>query len=392
MKKTKPKPLDLSQTTKTLSATFYSEQLTNGEDALFNAIKNTPPTDLIVIAIKHQGINGKKDHYHLIAKDPDNNGSFVVKTILAKLNVQYRPDKDMALLAGRGLETTGSFSSCLSYILHKSYSAQRLKKKEYDISDLIANIPNDEIQSILDGYTPASAKLSSEDMIDAARNAGYNLEDFNKALNTQNIKGLTEHMERMMRNAYFAGAENLVREGRRINRLCIEISYTYDQYRAVVYATDNALSGKSTVLINDSNDSIYISPSTEALKIHRLSFVEKYEDKLLSQRVELIKKYGDFDIMDGKAIWAGEYIIIFKPENSDVPTSNCCFQCCIKDNMLFNINPPSHYLLSKSNLSAIREKYLEFRDHFNNALKKFNNIDDTNYHIDPSDYFSNLND
>ena len=64
----------------------------------------------------------------------------------------------------------------------------------------------------------------------------------------------------------------------------------------------------------------------------------------------------------------------------------------IKDNMLFNINPPSHYLLSKSNLSAIREKYLEFRDHFNNALKKFNNIDDTNYHIDPSDYFSNLND
>ena len=392
MKLTKPKPLKLTQTTKTLSATFFSEQLPQGEDAVFNAIKNTSPTDLIVIAIKHQGNNGKKDHYHLIAKDPDNNGSFVVKSVLAKLNVQYRPDKDMALLSGRGIETTGSFSSCLSYILHKSYSAQRLGKKEYAISDLIANIPDDEIQSILDGYTPASSKLSSEDMIDAARNAGYNLEDFDKTVESLNIKGLTERMERTMRNAYFAGAEKLVREGLRVNRLCVEISYTYDQYRAAVYATEKSLSGNSAVLINDSNDSIYISPSTKALKIHRLSFVEKYKDKLLSQKVELIKKSGDYDIMDGKAIWAGEYVIIFKPEGSDVPTPSCCFQCSIKDNTLFNIQPPSHYILSKKNLLAIREKYLDFRDHFNAALIEFNNVSNTNYQIDVSDYFSNLND
>lgn len=391
MKKTKPKPLGLSQTTKTVSATFYNEQLPNGENALYTAIRNTSPTDLIVIAIKHEGSSKKKDHYHLIVKDPDNNGSFVVKSILAKLNVQYRPDKDMALLSGRALETTGSFSSCLSYILHKSYSAQRLKKKEYEITDLIANIPYDEIQSILDGYSPASTKLSSEDLIDAARNAGYSLEDFDKTLENMNIRGLTERTERTMRNAYFAGAEKKVREGHRIDRLCIEITYTYDQYRAAVYATDKALSGKSTVVINDSNDSIYISPSTKALKIHRLGFVDKYKDKLLSQKVELIKKSGDYDIMDGKAIWAGDYVIIFKTEGSDVPTPSCCFQCSIKNNTLFNIQPPSHYLLSKKNLSAIREKYLDFRDQFNAALEEFNNVSNTNYQIDVSDYFSNLN-
>lgn len=66
-----------------------------------------------------------------------------------------------------------------------------------------------------------------------------------------NIKGLTQSMETKMRNAYFAGAEKVVREGRNINRLCIFIGYNpiEDNPDIIKYAVKEALAEKNTIYI-----------------------------------------------------------------------------------------------------------------------------------------------
>lgn len=382
MKRVKPKPLQLNQTTKTLSATFFEEQLPDEESALYNALKSISPTDLIIIAIKHKGTGQKKDHYHVIMKKADRNGSFTVKSILNKIHIHFRPAEDATLLANHGIESTGNFSTCLSYILHQSYSAQRQHKKPYSISDLISNISEDEIQGILDGYAPASSKLSADDLLDAARNAGYKLSDFEKMLDEMNIKGLTQSMETKMRNAYYAGAEKVVREGRNINRLCIFIGYNPKENNSdtIKYAVKEALAEKNTIYIQQgTNETINITPSTDAI-IYDNSYgsLSEYNfSKFITQKVELVRGSQIFDLIDKKAVWAGDYII-FIGKDEDSKFYNHCFACTIKDDKLYCSQPPCNVNDFKS-AGEVREKYDYFKDRFNKALSLYSSHSNLNY-------------
>lgn len=387
MKNLKPKTLQLNSTTKTLSATFYTEQLPDGEEALYNNLQAISPTDLIIIAIKHSSTGGGKDHYHVIMKKADRNGSFNVKSCLNKLHIHFRPIEDKALLANHGIETTGNFSSCLSYILHQSYSAQRQHKKTYSISDLISNISTDEIKGILEGYAPTSSKLTTDDMIDAARNAGYKLSDFEKMLDEMNIKGLTQSMETKMRNAYYAGAEKVVREGRNVNRLCISISIDHkkDNLDAVEYAVKEALSEKNTVCMQGlTYETITITPTTEAIvfKFPHYSYTPDIINKLKSPKAELLKSNQYFDLIDKKAIWAGDYIIFITLGN-DYYYENS-FTCEIKDGKLYCSDPPSNINDFKEP-EEIRKKYDYFKERFEKAISNYSNHSN-------AVFFENIND
>ena len=384
MKKIKPKPktLQLNQTTKTLSATFFEEQLPDEESALYNALKSISPTDLIIIAIKHIGTGQKKDHYHVIMKKADRNGSFTVKSALNKLHIRFRPVEDAILLANHGIESTGDFSACLSYILHQSYSAKRQHKKPYSISDLISNISKDEIQRILDGYAPASSKLSADDLLDAARNAGYKLSDFEKMLDEMNIKGLTQSMETKMRNAYYAGAEKAVREGRNINRLCICVGYNINEnnYDIISYAVKEALSEKNTVYVNGyTNETINITPSTDAI-IYDNPYTDVFQyhfSKFITQKVELVRGFDIFDLIDKKTVWAGDYVI-FICEEERSRFYNRCFACTLKDNKLYCYQPPCD-VNDFRNPGEVRKKYDYFKDRFNKALSLYSSHSNLNY-------------
>lgn len=390
MKKIKPKPktLQLSQTTKTLSATFFEEQLPDEESALYNSIKSISPTDLIIIAIKHIGTGQKKDHYHVIMKKADRNGSFTVKSALNKIHIRFRPVEDAILLANHGIESTGDFSACLSYILHQSYSAKRQHKKPYRISDLISNISEDEIQRILDGYAPASSKLSTDDLLDAARDAGYKLSDFEKMLDEMNVKGLTQSMETKMRNAYFAGAEKVVREGRNINRLCIFIGYNSieDNPDIIKYAVKEALAEKNTIYIQaGANETINITPFTDAIIYYYPNrfLSEYYFNKFITQKAELIRGSQMFDLIDKKAVWAGDYIIFIGP-NEDSPFYDHCFTCTLKDDKLYCSQPPVNVNEFK-NAGEVRKKYDYFKNRFNKALSQYSSHSNLNYFEDIND-------
>jgi hypothetical protein len=388
MKNLKPKTLQLSSTTKTLSATFYTEQLPDGEEALYNNLQAISPTDLIIIAIKHSGTGGGKDHYHVIMKKADRNGSFNVKSCLTKLHVHFRPIEDKALLANHGIETTGNFSSCLSYILHQSYSAQRQHKKTYSISDLISNISTDEIKGILEGYAPTSSKLTADDMIDAARNAGYNLSDFEKMLDEMNIKGLTQSMETKMRNAYYAGAEKLVREGRNVNRLCIIIEYDpkADNHDAITYAVQKALSEKNTIYIRRGVDeTINITPITDAI-VYDNPYNSVFENdfgRFITQKVELVRGIQLIDLIDKKAVWAGDYIILIGEKRSSCH-HKYCFACSVKDGKLYCSNPPG-YINDYKEPAEIRKKYDYFKERFEKAISNYSNHSN-------AVFFENIND
>lgn len=393
MKEQKPKTLKLSQTTKTLSATFYAEQLPDGEDAFYNAIKAISPSDLIVVAIKHLGTAVKKNHYHVIIKKVDRNGSFVVRSTLKNIHVIFRPIEDDVLLSNHGIETTGSFSSCLLYLLHQSYSAKRLHKHPYEISDLVSNVPPDVIRDILDGCSTSSTKLKTDDMLDAARDAGYSLSDFDNMIESLNIKGLSSSMESRMRNAYFSGAEKSVREGRFINRLCLNISFEYGEYSysTILAAITDALSEKSTVVFDGSiQKTIRIMPSTDAVIMHNpdMDYCPRYINKFLSQNVELLRSTTNFDLIDSKAIWAGDFFICLGFPNglsrSDI-RSSWFFQCKVSGNNLICESTPSNVNEFKD-AAAIRAKYDYFKQRFNNSLAKLKS------HPSNDIFFQNLND
>ncbi|WP_026666365.1 hypothetical protein [Butyrivibrio sp. FC2001] len=390
MKNLKPKTLQLNSTTKTLSATFYTEQLPDGEEALYNNLQAISPTDLIIIAIKHSGTGGGKDHYHVIMKKADRNGSFNVKSCLNKLHIHFRPIEDKALLANHGIETTGNFSSCLSYILHQSYSAQRQHKKTYSISNLISNISTDEIKGILEGYSPTSSKLTADDMIDAARNAGYNLSDFEKMLDEMNIKGLTQSMETKMRNAYYAGAEKVVREGRNVNRLCIFIRYDNkkDNLDAIEVAVKEALSEKNTIHIDGNRyETKSITPTTNAIifvKPYYWSEIKNIVSKLNSTKVELLRSNSIFDLIDKKTIWSGEYIVYIYDLGKDYNVFPHCFDCSVKDGKLYCTATPSNIKDFKEP-AEIRKKYDYFKERFNEAFSNYSNHSN-------AEFFEGIND
>lgn len=90
-----------------------------------------------------------------------------------------------------------------------------------------------------------------------------------------------------------------------------------------------------------------------------------------------------FDLIDKKAVWAGDYIIFIGP-NEDSVFYYHCFTCTLIDDKLYCSQPTGNVDDFKC-AGEVRKKYNYFKDRFNKALSQYSSHSNINYFEDIND-------
>lgn len=104
-----------------------------------------------------------KPHFHVIIRDA-NNKRFFVETILKALGLNYQKE-DSELFYEHGCTTVADFNAYSVYLTHETEQAKKDGKEFYDLSEVMTNMPLDELKDIRAGYSrlQAKSKLSDND-------------------------------------------------------------------------------------------------------------------------------------------------------------------------------------------------------------------------------------
>lgn len=122
-----------------------------------------------------------KPHFHVIIRDA-NNKRFFVETILKALGLNYQKE-DSELFYEHGCTTVADFNAYSVYLTHETEQAKKDGKELYDLSEVMTNMPLDELKDIRAGYSrlQSKSKLSDHDwneLADYASKLGDELGDF----------------------------------------------------------------------------------------------------------------------------------------------------------------------------------------------------------------------
>lgn len=122
-----------------------------------------------------------KPHFHVIIREA-NNKRFFVETILKALGLNYQKE-DSELFYEHGCTTVADFNAYSVYLTHETEQAKKDGKELYDLSEVMTNMPLDELKDIRAGYSrlQSKSKLSDHDwneLADYASKLGDELGDF----------------------------------------------------------------------------------------------------------------------------------------------------------------------------------------------------------------------
>lgn len=233
-----PKVLSIASKFSTLAVKFYAEQLENGDEQLFyDRVRQIDKNRFYVMAIKHDedeetdgvwDVAKEKPHYHLIIKSKDSHDRPRVKDMLSKLGIIFRPGIDDTLLENRALETVGNYSAYALYITHDTPQARLDNKCPYDVGRIVSNLTPDEVQQIRDGFsrTHENRKLTPDELAEldsAAYELGKHLGDFDKWYDVLTFFERSNAKMRTIKESYYRGVENRLRENNFLLRCCIYI-------------------------------------------------------------------------------------------------------------------------------------------------------------------------
>ena len=233
-----PKVLSIASKFSTLAVKFYAEQLENGDEQLFyDRVRQIDKNRFYVMAIKHDedeetdgvwDVAKEKPHYHLIIKSKDSHDRPRVKDMLSKLGIIFRPGIDDTLLENRALETVGNYSAYALYITHDTPQARLDNKCPYDVGRIVSNLTPDEVQQIRDGFsrTHENRKLTPDELAEldsAAYELGKRLGDFDKWYDALTFFERSNAKMRTIKESYYRGVENRLRENNFLLRCCIYI-------------------------------------------------------------------------------------------------------------------------------------------------------------------------
>lgn len=233
-----PKTLSIASKFSTLAVKFYAEQLENGDEQLFyDRVRQIDKNRFYVMAIKHDedeetdgvwDVAKEKPHYHLIIKARDSHDRPRVKDMLSKLGIIFRPGIDDTLLENRALETVGNYSAYALYITHDTPQARLDNKCPYDVKRIVSNLTPDEVKQIRDGFsrTHENRKLTPDELAEldsAAYELGKRLGDFDKWYDALTFFERSNAKMRTIKESYYRGVENRLRENNFLLRCCIYI-------------------------------------------------------------------------------------------------------------------------------------------------------------------------
>lgn len=367
------KRLNLNSTFSTLAITCFSQQLIDGEEALFNAIKNISSNETQIVAIKHDK-SSNTAHYHIVIRLADNKKRKKVSSMLKQLNIAFDSTIDANLLEHRALESCGSFPAYVNYLLHSTPEAKQEGKAKYSKSALISNLTKEEIDQVLAGYTitkHALTKRGLTNLIEQARSAGYNRQNLDSLIASFNILALSASQETQLRKAYKAGIETFIRENQGINRLCIEISYPKassdsDLKHRIDDAILKSVEELNVITTSDSFPASGVDATTDCLIFFNRPVAQagEFDQINLKSCYEITKPFAA-----KRSAWLGDFIISTHDEAVDRFYKNSnSFLCSVLNNQLLCKRTPST-LLSEDEKAVTTEKYKQFRDRFNANMK-----------------------
>lgn len=348
----------------TMAVKCYEEQLTSGEEGLITAIKAISADDINIVAIKHDK-SFEKAHWHILLRGGDRKKRMRVVSTLKRLSIVFREGQDDALWENHGVETVGDFSSYTTYLLHQTDDAKKACKEPYDKTDFVTNLSNDEIDRILAGYTVRKKKQTDTNSYnDMARDAGYNLRNYDEFVDSLGIINMPAAMENNIRNCYLSGVSKKAREHEYTRRFFVQIRLEdIKNADAYMYAAEKALSDKKTIARRIERD-LSFAPDTEAMVS---LLVRKEDDKQNALSVLADDYIGEFGTLRNKQIWAGDTFIVITDEVLE--RREKFFQCKVKKGVLNCTSAPQN--LSSDDAAMLTKIYKAFKSRFDDAYSQY---------------------
>ena len=405
-KKYRGKCLNILSSVHSAAFKIYEEQLVYGWDYTVNAIKTAFKSSYMQIeAIMHYKDyldnsdfwcpSAEKPHFHIIFRLVDRKDRIRIKTVLKALGIEFRKGIDDNLLREHGCETVQNFSSYSLYLTHETEDAILDGKSLYDISEVITNLTESELEQIREGYVRPSEKrkLTQAELISLDKEAydkGYELKDFDEWYDSLGFVVRSNAKIRVIRESYTRGVEARIKEGKSLSRLCIFIQGPPNTGKT--YAAAHSIKGDYlSVGGGGSGKFDNLKPSHNGIII---------DDDICPNLLNMSDNYVCKAYRRNKdnPVWAGEYLII---------TSNLSFfewldSCGIKvKDMRGNLTEHAKAMQSRFFICELRQtptgqnrlaclsasdrgtqveqfkradKFVEFRDTFNKIIANYNPV------------------
>lgn len=330
--KTKRKrPINISDRVKTLAIKCYEEQMIHGWNDVKKRIKSMNRNEYQVIAILHNRDNVSMDafeksiekpHYHIIIRTTNTHSkAMVVKTILKKLGLRYRPDVDKILWENHGVELVGDFNIYTVYLLHETKQAQLDLKALYRINEFVSNLTRKQIEQLIaigkQAEKPGATTIA--ELETEAYERGYNLKDWNEW-----YQGLPEKVRghkniKLVHEKYNYGVENRIAKENEILRTCIFIQgesnkgKTYAIRKAVVSLGADKI---EEISAGGTGQFDNISPTTDTIILN---------DNTTSNLLNLCDDYMCrlYRRNSGNPYWCGNFFVATYNEDFDKWVSKC---------------------------------------------------------------------
>lgn len=328
--------LVMASKVRTLAIKCYEEQLEEGEQGTYEAIKALDKKLMHVLAIKHYrdpqtdeiwGCALEKPHYHIIVRVLQNK-SLRIKQILELLKVKYREGLDNDLWENHGVETVKHFDSYAMYLMHGTEEAIADGKEPYSIEEIVSNLEVGEIQSVLDGYIRVNPdkRISKEELVKLDKEAyelGKNLKDFDEWYDALSFDYRSHAKMKTIRESYYRGVKATAEDIEKgsIVRTCIYIQG--DPNTGKTYASVEAMRniGHKTIKIGGGG-----SGKFDKLKCSHQAIV--IDDDICPNILNMTDNYitQAYKRNSNNPYWCGDVLII----TSNLPFTEYLEKCGIK--------------------------------------------------------------
>lgn len=317
-KKYRGKCLNILSSVHSAAFKVYEEQLVYGWDYTMNAIKTAFKSSYMQV----EGIMHYKDyledsnfwvpsiekpHFHIIFRLVDRKDRIRIKTVLKALGIEFRQGLDDNLLKEHGCETVQNFSSYSLYLTHETEDAILDGKALYDLSEVVSNLTESELEQIREGYVRPSEKrkLTQAELISLDKEAydkGFELADFEDWYNSLSFVVRSNAKMKVIRESYTRGVEAKIRENKSLPRLCVFIQGAPNTGKT--YAAAHSIKGDYLSVGGGGNGKFdNLKPSHNAIII---------DDDICPNLLNMSDNYicKAYRRNKDNPVWAGEYLII----------------------------------------------------------------------------------
>ena len=378
----------LNKNVKTLAVMFYDEQLCIKPEELYSRVTNLPLDNAEVAVIEHD--KEKKKHYHLgvrlMGKDKKNGKH--IKTLLNYFGICFRNPEDNSLIA-RAIDTINDYQSYLLYLLHMTANAKLKGKKQYNIGDIVTNIPPDTMQMYLEGDVGKNVSIQKilEELDRMAYELGYNFNDIDEILAAQplDIRSKTSKIK-AIKETYQRGIDKRIQEDNTIIRTCIFIQGAKDMGKT--YSSSIALqkmgyqnilrpSGGKTGMFDE------LKATTDAIIIDD----DKLDNALNICDNKICRVYRR---NSNNPVFTGDMVIITSNYSYDDWASRCGYSgreieairsrlyvTYVHNSQLICTSPSKRGTEEEQMIR--KEKYLEFKRYFTESIESYHNIGKIDY-------------